>query len=147
MFLLWTSSVTSSDLIGYTILSKDLIDNMSIKLFVLLIVAFVASFALAVDANGELFLIMDHRLNLSSTGASCQLYGHSCLGGHGKRSDSSVELNGEGNLQSRLASQRMNALFQRVMSRRLSPDMVAAYMASASELSDVEKRSADYMQS
>ena len=44
----------------------------------------------------------------------------------------------------------MNNLLQRMMSRRLAPDLLAAYMASASssgELSDMDKRTADYLQS
>ena len=81
-------------------------------------------------------------------GASCQLYGHSCLGGHGKRSDSSADMaaaDAGNTLQARVAGQRLaNGLMQRLLARRITPDLVAAYMATSGEMADMDKRSADY---
>lgn len=63
------------------------------------------------------------------TGASCQLYGHSCLGGHGKRSGESTvastdsftgpEMDSVQNIQNRLAANRMNTLMKELMARRM----------------------------
>lgn len=47
----------------------------------------------------------------------------------------------------RVAGQRMNGLLQRLLARRVSPDLLAAYIASSAELADMDKRSVDYMQS
>jgi len=106
---------------------------MNIKLCFLTCLALVAAFAVAIEASG----------------ASCQLYGHSCLGGHGKRSDSSADMAADaGNaFQARVAGQRINGLMQRLLARRITPDLLAAYMASSGEMADMDKRSADYMQS
>lgn len=126
--------------------------NMNFKLFVLTCLAVVAAFALAVEANGTLPLMLAvqrSRSRMVRAGASCQLYGHSCLGGHGKRSDSSADMTADAgsSFPARVAGQRLNGLLQRMLARRISPDLLAAYMASSSELADMDKRSADYMQS
>ena len=47
----------------------------------------------------------------------------------------------------RVASPRMAALMQRMLARRLSPDLLASYMGSSAEMSDMDKRAPDYQQS
>lgn len=130
---------------------------MNFKLIVLTCLALVAAFALSAEANGTLPLMTADaspmmRHDRMMTGASCQLYGHSCLGGHGKRSDSSVaDVNADAavnQFQARLAAQRMSNLVQRLLARRITPDLVAAYVGAASgDQTDMDKNSQDYMQS
>lgn len=84
-------------------------------------------------------------LILHQTGASaaCQLYGHSCLGGHGKRSDSGADL--DNTLQARLALNRMSNLLQRMMSRRGVPSLTAQ-SPEVLDFSEFDKRIPEYTQ-
>jgi hypothetical protein len=123
--------------------------TMNCKVITTFVVIFVF-LAVETEANGEFFTTLKNvpqLLFFYKIGASCQLYGHSCLGGHGKRSDSASEMD-VNSMQARMAVGRMNNLLQRLLARRVmsqSPDVISSILSS-NEYSDLEKRSPDYIQ-